>query len=224
VTRPQTGSSTGKKAQFDKKAKYDAFDNAVVLGSNKVVQKMFVAARQTGSLKLNNRKLDSFPAEIVALHDVSNVSSEERWWENVDLLHIDLSHNEISSIPAGIAGLDQLLTLNLAENKLDCIPREMASLFGLKRLDLSKNKLRDLPELEGLTGLTELLLNDNALAALPASVGAMRSLESLNVDNNQLRELPVGLGEPNNILRIRLTIIKLIRCFKSADEAVRQPQ
>ena len=151
----------GRGGRFEKGGKSDPFANAVVMGNDKIVQKMYTAARQNGTLKLNNRRLGEFPPVIVNLHDQSNLSADEKWWENVDIQHINLSHNEIPSVPPEIGTLDQLVTLNLAENKLQDIPREMCSLHLLKKLDLSRNNIQNLPELDGLTGLTELLLGNN---------------------------------------------------------------
>ena len=195
--KPQARRSTNtnnRRVQFDRNAKRDPYKDAVVLGSDKFIKKMFKAARQTGTLKLNNRKLNSFPGEIVALHDAENVTAEERWWENVDLINVDLSHNNIPSIPKEVYVLNQLLTLNLSDNKLTEVPNELFGLHTLKRLDLSKNEISVLPELDGLGSCSELLLQDNVLRRLPDSVGSMRSLENLNLDNNKLTQLPDAIG------------------------------
>ena len=57
-------------------------------------------AQQSGTLNLQGRGLTIFPNEIVIFEQLRLI---ENWWEAYDLKKVDLSNNEIESIPDEIA-------------------------------------------------------------------------------------------------------------------------
>ena len=63
----------------------------------------------------------------------------ENWWEGVPLTKVDLSNNEIPSVPEEIATQEEIAWLNLSNNKLPSVPNALFSLKLLKFLDLSYN-------------------------------------------------------------------------------------
>ena len=75
-----------------------------------------------------------------------------------------------------IGQLTSLVKLNLSHNQLTSVPAEIGQLKSLKVLDLRGNLLRNLPaEIGQLTSLERLNLNDNQLTCVPA---AIRGLEA----------------------------------------------
>ncbi|OQR98592.1 hypothetical protein ACHHYP_08392 [Achlya hypogyna] len=165
-----------------------------VLGNGGGSKKAFRQARKTGFLSLPARGLTVFPDEACHLQD--SMETDEKVWECVDLIKIDLSHNEIPSIPSAIAMVTGLLWLKLAQNKLEEFPPELFTITTLTFLDVSNNALRGAfpPQLGQLVQLKELILSGNKLTSLPDSLGQLVSLEALRVEDNLLATLPSTIG------------------------------
>ena len=93
---------------------------------------------------------------------------------------LDLSRQDISSLPAEISELTQLQHLDLGRNELITLPPEIGQLTNLQTLDLGGNKLATLPSVIGqLTNLQTLDVRDNPLDAASRAVAA--SLEARGV-------------------------------------------
>ncbi|XP_060078498.1 uncharacterized protein LOC132557984 [Ylistrum balloti] len=88
------------------------------------------------------------------------------------LYFLDLSHNQIETLPDSFGLLFHLKTLLLKHNKLHSLPQSFVHHVKLEKIDLSHNLLKELPD----------------------GIGKMESLSKLNVANNKLRILPVSLG------------------------------
>jgi Leucine-rich repeat (LRR) protein len=156
-------------------------------------------ARSSGSLTLSGRKLLSVPPALLTLADLR--AEGDAWWEAVDLTKLDLSHNELASLPPGLASaIPSLVTLKLNHNSLRGELPSFAPLQALKSLDLSHNQLLDAAAVEGLAALVELSLCHNQLVALP-DLSASSRLEVLRVDGNQLSELAASLPVALPLLR-----------------------
>ncbi|ETV92615.1 hypothetical protein H310_13069 [Aphanomyces invadans] len=175
----------------------------------------FRQARKSGVLTLPAKGLTTFPDEALRLMDF--LQPDEKGWECVDLIKVDLSHNEIASIPADIQGLSGLLSFKICQNKLVEVPLELFSLTSLVYLDLSNNCLRGpFPDPLGrLNNLKELVLSGNKLTTLPPSMGDLTKLEVLRLEDNSLTGFPDSFGglqklqtltaQNNNIDRIPLS-------------------
>lgn len=104
------------------------------------------------------------------------------------LVYLDLSYNEIDSIPTDFfASMFALRFLNLSRNCLQTFAAS-SELVLLAVLDLSSNSLRNL-ELnpETLSYLQDLYLQDNRLQALHSNIFAkLRSLRRLHLQSNHL--------------------------------------
>ncbi|RLN92891.1 hypothetical protein BBJ28_00021545 [Nothophytophthora sp. Chile5] len=121
---------------------------------------------------------------------------DEKKWECVDLVKIDLSHNAIPSISDEIAALTTVTSLKLCKNALQSLPDGFFELQALSYLDLSHNQLQqDLSESFGaLVNLKELALSANQLSRLPDSICQLENLEALRIEENALVALPEQLG------------------------------
>ncbi|KAE9248380.1 hypothetical protein PF004_g3885 [Phytophthora fragariae] len=151
-------------------------------------------ARRTGVLSLPARNLTEFPAKVYHLEE--HLEKDEKKWECVDLVKVDLSHNAIPSISDEIAGLTSVTSIKLTKNALQVLPEGFFELQALTYLDLSHNQLeQDLSESFGaLVGLKELVLSGNKLSRLPDSIALLENLEALHVDENSLTALPERIG------------------------------
>ena len=128
---------------------------------------------------------------------------------------LDLSGNELTSLPSEIGQLIQLETLILGKwdedkgdyigNQLAILPAEIGQLRTLSQLDLSANQLSQLPaEIGQLTNLTQLDLSDNQLSRLPAEIGQLTNLTQLDLSHNQLSQLPAEIGQLTNLTQLDL--------------------
>ncbi|KDO30047.1 hypothetical protein SPRG_05238 [Saprolegnia parasitica CBS 223.65] len=174
------------------RAAQDARTDGLVDGGGS--KKAFRQARKTGFLSLPARGLTTFPDEACHLQD--SMEPDEKVWECVDLVKIDLSHNEIMAVPHSIALVTGLLWLKLCQNKLTSLPPELFSLSTLAFLDVSNNALGGgfSEKLGQLTQLKEIILSGNKLTTLPDSIGQLHALEVLRVEDNLLCALPTTLG------------------------------
>ncbi len=84
--------------------------------------------------------------------------------------------------------------LNLGHNQLTTLPEWIGGLNALISLDLFGNQLTKLPEsIDGLNALTSLNLFGSRLTKLPESIGGLKALTSLDLRHNQLNPSPTLL-------------------------------
>ena len=155
--------------------------------------------QQVTSLVLSGQGLTRIPAKI--------------WKKLPQLESLDLSHNKIKKLPAGLTKLTQLRRLQLSFNQITRVEENLLGLLPqLKHLDLRKNRLRqlslgstsletlDLSEnrLQGVAPiqlfcpeLLHLNLSSNKLARLSFEEDDFPQLQYLNLSRNRLSELPI---------------------------------
>jgi Leucine-rich repeat (LRR) protein len=93
--------------------------------------------------------------------------------------------------------LTSLTKLNISYNELDSVPPEIQNLKFLTFLDLNSNNLSSLPpEIGNLTALITLNLRNNRLTSIPDEIGNIRCLKTLNLQGNLLRTLPRNIRKP----------------------------
>jgi small GTP-binding protein len=119
---------------------------------------------------------------------------------------LELSWNDLKTLPAEIGELTNLTELDLSYNQLKRLPAEIGKLANLTTLDLSINELKRLPaEIGKLTNLTELDLSSNQLRSLPAEIAELKNLTALDLSNNQLKTLPAEIVELKNLTLLNLS-------------------
>src|SRR5256885_427368 len=92
-------------------------------------------------------------------------AAKEGWAE------LDLSGNQLTSLPPEIAKLTNLTSLDLSYNQLTSLPPEIAKLTNLTSLDLRENQLPTPPET---------LANSQDVKAIFAAIAGLESGERLN--------------------------------------------
>nr|WP_225225379.1 COR domain-containing protein [Komarekiella delphini-convector] len=103
------------------------------------------------------------------------------------------------------AAKEKVTELDLSDNQLSSLPPEICQLSNLTRLDLSNNQLSSLPpEICQLSNLTELYLPDNQLSSLPPEICQLSNLTRLFLSNNQLSSLPPEICQLSNLTRLFL--------------------
>ncbi|XP_033825434.1 leucine-rich repeat-containing protein 47 [Periophthalmus magnuspinnatus] len=111
---------------------------------------------------------------------------------------LDLSVNELGSLPEGVCGLKELTTLNLSCNRLETLPEGLSQCPKLSTLNVSKNQLISLPPdmfSERLELLSTVLASDNLLQELNTEVRLLPALKILDLSNNKLSEIPLTLSD-----------------------------
>ncbi|XP_072704703.1 leucine-rich repeat and calponin homology domain-containing protein 4 [Ciconia boyciana] len=134
----------------------------------------------------------------------------------VSLEGLSLYHNCLRSVSPAIANLQALAHLDLSRNQLTSLPACLC-LLPLRVLNASNNRLAQLPENIGALGaLRQLDVSCNELRALPAGVGQLKSLRDLNLRRNQLTVLPAELSELP-LVRLDFScnrVVAIPRCYR----------
>ncbi|XP_077184036.1 leucine-rich repeat-containing protein 59 isoform X2 [Paroedura picta] len=101
---------------------------------------------------------------------------------------LDLSLCDLNEVPVKeLAGLPKANVLDLSCNNLTSLPSDFCSLTHLVKLDLSKNQLQQLPSDFGrLVNLQHLDLLNNRLVTLPVSFAQLKNLKWLDLKDNPL--------------------------------------
>ncbi|TDH16768.1 hypothetical protein EPR50_G00001400 [Perca flavescens] len=122
-------------------------------------------------------------------------------WGLIHLQTLDLSNNLLKELPAAPESQEvicsSLQRINLSQNQLTSLPPGLLHLTHVQRLSAAKNQLTvlfDIPTTTnwiGLRKLEELDVSDNCLRSLPTAVmHCLKSLSFLNVCKNTLSTFP----------------------------------
>lgn len=131
---------------------------------------------QVRHLVLSGQDLDRVPAKV--------------WKQLPELESLDLSHNRIKKLPAGLAQLTKLRSLQLSFNRINRIEEDFFGLFPLlKHLDLRHNRLRQLHMIS--LSLESLEVSENKLKGIAPLQLHCPELLHLNLANNKLEEFTV---------------------------------
>ena len=113
---------------------------------------------------------------------------------------LDVSSNELESVPIAVFQLPHLTQLEIFRNKLKSLPTLPDQPNGgwschmLSHIDLNSNQLASLPSCLFIIGeLREINANDNKITRIPAMVWSAPKLQKLYVKNNCLQSFP---GDP----------------------------
>ncbi|CAK6975851.1 leucine-rich repeat serine/threonine-protein kinase 1 [Scomber scombrus] len=122
-------------------------------------------------------------------------------WGLIRLQFLDLSNNLLKVLPAAHNSQEvicsRLQKVNLSQNQLTSLPPALLHLTNIQRLSAAKNQLTDLFDIPtttnwiGLRKLEELDVSDNCLTSLPTAImHCLKSLSFLNVCRNKLSTFP----------------------------------
>ncbi|CAH8382426.1 unnamed protein product [Eruca vesicaria subsp. sativa] len=153
------------------------------------VDEEFVEILEMGEderIDLSDRKLKVFPEALS---------------ENVSLVSLNLSRNDLTLLPETISGFEKLEELDVSSNLLKSLPDSFGLLLNLRVLNVSGNKLTYLPEsITQCRSLVELDASFNNLACLPANIGyGLLNLERLSIQLNKIRYFPNSICEMRSL-------------------------
>lgn len=114
---------------------------------------------------------------------------------------LNLSGNDLSSLPATLAKCSQLTRLDLSRNRFSTIPPAVLELVSLRFLAFDSNLLADLPRgLFRLTQLTELRLANNQIVTLTEDFGQLIQLSRCDVSCNKIVALPKSVVQLRSLV------------------------
>ena len=118
------------------------------------------------------------------------------WGFSEKLVALDVSFNNLTSLPEELGILRLLTNLNCSCNQINSLPSSIGRLQTLKIFKANGNKIApSLPdEIGQCINLTILNLNENQLEYLPDTIVNCFNLTSLSLQNNNMKKLPSKLS------------------------------
>lgn len=146
------------------------------------------------SLKLLNCNLTQFPTEIFELADSLEI--------------LDLSSNQLSSLPSDFGRLNKLKIVFFSDNLFTVLPEVLTDCPQLEMIGFKANHIKQVSELSIHPNTRWLILTNNQITRLPSSIGKCTRLQKCMLAGNQLSELPVEMANCKNIELLRLAANK----------------
>jgi len=155
---------------------------------------------KSGSLVGNMRVkiaegLNTFPKALYTLADSLEI--------------LDLTDNNLSTLPDDLNRLHKLKILFVSNNQFKEVPPVLASCPNLTMIGLRNNQISTF--VEGAVPLSTrwLILTDNALKTLPDSMGDLALLQKCMLSGNHLTSLPKSMAQCHNLELLRIAVNKL---------------
>ncbi|MGY3807961.1 leucine-rich repeat-containing protein kinase family protein [Aeromonas veronii] len=148
-------------------------------------------------LKLSEN-LAVFPPEILSLKETLEV--------------LDLTGNQLSTLPDELAGFGKLRIIFCSENSFTELPEVLGRCPALTMVGFKANRIATVSAKALPAGLRWLILTDNAIEHLPDELGQCDALQKLMLAGNRLRELPASLANCRNLELLRIAANR-IECF-----------
>ncbi len=154
------------------------------------------AGQLTGSTRFKLAAgLTEFPREIFDLAETLEV--------------LDLSGNQLRSLPSDFGRLKQLKIAFFSNNLFETVPSVLADCPGLSMVGFKANRIATFPEHVLPEQLRWLILTDNCIETLPRSIGTLGRLQKLMLAGNRLRSLPPEMAACKNLELVRLSANQL---------------
>lgn len=139
--------------------------------------------------------LTEFPEEIFALSDTLEV--------------LNLSGNQLQSLPANLSRLHKLRILFCSNNPFTEVPEVLGECSNLEMVGFKANRINHLPAAALSPALRWLILTDNQLQDLPEDLGNCSRLQKLMLAGNQLHFLPQSMEACHNLELLRIAANRL---------------
>ncbi|WP_165735090.1 leucine-rich repeat-containing protein kinase family protein [Pseudoalteromonas sp. C8] len=136
-------------------------------------------------------ELNTFPEEIFSLADTLEV--------------LDLSNNNLSTLPDEFACLTRLKRVFLSFNQFKHIPAVLAKCPALIMVAFKGCKITEFSDYCLPKNIEWLILTDNNITELPQSFGQFTKLKKLALAGNQLKQLPNSMSQCKSLELVRLS-------------------
>ena len=160
-------------------------------------------------INLNFNKLNLKRRDIRRLSKVEDVllagNGIKKLPDNIGVLgceSLNLSKNQLSTLPKSFAEMKQARYLIFYENKFEAIPEVLAGFNDLKHLDFYKNKITEIPDFIGdMDNLQQLFLSFNKIEEIPDTLRNLKRLKYFYIHHNELHFIPEWITEMDSIER-----------------------
>lgn len=152
----------------------------------------------------------SLTTQLHYLNDIKEYTSLTAALAQPDsVIRLSLKGKKLKEVPPEVfTAFPFLEELNLSRNQLNTLPEALGNLKWLRRLDVSKNKIENLPASIGrCERLEELVVNQNELTTLPDSIGKCMRLRMVDAWSNNIDQLPATMAELKGLEVIDLRVI-----------------
>ena len=151
------------------------------------------AGRLAGATRVDLRhcRLDDFPRELFELADTLEM--------------LDLSGNQLRTLPDDLPRLRALRTLFCSDNLFETLPAVLGECPELDLVGFKANAIEHVPAEALSPRLRWLILSDNRIAAMPGTLGRCRGLRKLALAGNRLAALPSGIANCESLELARLS-------------------
>ncbi|QMS74819.1 leucine-rich repeat-containing protein kinase family protein [Aeromonas veronii] len=141
--------------------------------------------------------LTEFPTEILSLKETLEV--------------LDLTGNQLSTLPDELAGFGKLRIIFCSENRFTELPEVLGRCPALTMVGFKANQIATVSAKALPAGLRWLILTDNTVEQLPDELGQCDALQKLMLAGNRLRELPASLANCRNLELLRIAANRIER-------------
>ncbi len=148
-------------------------------------------------LKLSEN-LTEFPLEILSLADSLEI--------------LDLSNNQLSTLPEELSQLHKLKILFASNNHFKSLPDVLGNCPELEMVGFKSNQIKHVPERALPPKLRWLILTDNQIETLPNSLGERPRLQKLALAGNRITHLPKTMEQLHNLELLRISANALTEC------------
>jgi hypothetical protein len=118
---------------------------------------------------------------------------------------LDLSGNQLSSLPDEFIQLKKLRILFLSDNNFTTFPKILFQFTQLSMIGFKSNQISIIPENALPLTLRWLILTNNQLEYIPKSIGNCKLLQKVMLAGNQLKELPSEMVDCKKIELLRIS-------------------
>lgn len=139
--------------------------------------------------------LTVFPPEIFSLKETLEV--------------LDLTGNQLSTLPDELAEFKKLRIIFCSENRFTELPEVLGRCRLLTMVGFKANRIATVSAASLPAGLRWLILTDNVIERLPDELGQCAALQKLMLSGNRLRELPASLANCHHLELLRIAANRL---------------
>ena len=142
-------------------------------------------------------------------HNVHTHAHTHSLFSLLQVVHLDLQHNDLIAVPPCVLTLPSLKKLNLSHNNLTSFPEVPKWSSCLLTLLLSHNTLTSIPGRPSAFSISELDLSDNKFSEVPPCVPHMRTLKTLDLRGNPITTLPPAMARLKSLTGLYLEGLRI---------------